>query len=146
MCYILNNPGIDNLPSINIGIVLGTFCHTPPHICPLSAPLLHTPHPRFCSTSHLHPTLTSTSRLYYLSFYFVPIRPCMCTRSTLLAILFLFSVHTAEFCTPFNTRTTLGARGTLMLHVFIVEILFCKFCFCFRALFIAISHDFRILR
>ena len=67
-----------------------TFSHTPPtHLPPLSSsPTYSTP--AFSPTSHLYPTLTYTSESHYLRFCFVPLLTRLCTRATLLAILFLF--------------------------------------------------------
>ena len=75
----------------------------------------------------------------------MPIIIRSCTSSTLLAICFYFSAYTAHLCTPSNACTTLSARSALLLHYFIVEIVFCKFSFYFWTLFLTLSHDFRIV-
>ena len=85
------------------------------HIYPLSAPRLHTPHTPFYSTSHLHPTLTSTSQSYYLAFCSVPILTRLCTRSALLPILFLFfGLHCSVLHTIQCSHDTWRSRHTLV--------------------------------
>ena len=92
-----------------------TFSHTPPtHLPPPCSSPTHST-PPFSPTSHLYPTLPYISQSYYLAFRFVPILTCLCTPSTLLAILFLFfGLHCSVLYTIQCSHDTWRSRHTLV--------------------------------